>query len=87
MTITSSYNGCFEEPPAPIAVRLAVTSSEEDLDRLVVECTHNRLVPSSAAQCRGPFGVDQGKADGRKCSVALGVFGADGCGIVAAIRS
>jgi len=79
------YNDCFEEPLAPTVVRLAVTSSGGDLDRLEVAYTHNLRVPSSVAQRKGLVEAVQGKVDERMCSVELGVFGEGGCAIVAVI--
>ena len=62
-------------------------SSGEDLDRLEAGCNHNQRDPSLADQDRAPVEAGRGKVDERKCSVALGVSGEGGCGIVAAIRS
>jgi len=86
-TVTSSCNGCSEELLGPTAVPLVVANSEEDLDRLEVECIHNQQDPSWAVRCKGPVEAVQDKVeDERRCSVALDVLGEGGCGIVAANR-
>jgi len=87
VTTTSLCNGCSEEPLAPTAVLLVVTSSGEGLGHLEAEYTRNRRAPSSAVQCTGPVEADQGKADEHRCSAAVGVLGEGGCGIVAVNRS
>ena len=86
-TITSSCNGCFEEPPAPTVVHPAVMSSGEVLGHLVVACIHKSPVPSSAAQCTCLFEADRGRVDERMCSAVLDAFGEGGCETVVATRS
>ena len=84
LKITSSCNGCSEEPLAPIVVHPEVVSFAEALGHLGAECTHNPRVPSLVVPCAGPAGS---KVYVRVCSAALDGLGEDACGTVAAIRS
>lgn len=86
-TITSSCNGCFEEPPAPTVVHLVVMSSGEVLGHLEVACIHRLPVPSSVVQCTCLSEADRGRVDERMCSGVLDVFGEGECETVVATRS
>lgn len=86
-TITSSCNGCFEEPPAPTVVHLVVVSSGEVLGHLEVACIHRLPVPSSVVQCTCLSEADRGRVGERMCSAALDAFGEGECETVVATRS
>ena len=87
LEITSSCNGCSEEPLAPIVVHPEVVSSAEILGHLEAECTNILRVPSSFVRCTCLAGVGRGKVGERTCSAALDELGKDACETVAEIRS